>query len=467
MESFPVGSVNHLQIPLRDKWRLPLILVRVSKSLPLQESDSKIWACFVHNKTQEELIESIAATLAERVPMESREVLKYTAHALLLPDNCPFPISRSGSGTASPVTLSRKSSRCSSRSSSRAPSRDSSPGPSGVAAAAAISAWESPSIAATGTGTAVVGRMSSCSGESVSTTTPPRSSTKLGLPPLTPSSHKIFRTRSDGSAYSSPYKQCNMSSAVNMTSTTATGAGNTVSDTSITTPPKAVKTSSAGELEPLPMRKVNSFSNLWPVRMTRSAFASLSAPSSPHASPQASPRKIVPTTEEEVTWTVDEEVFAELDRLPANDSGERVSIKPSVRQRMRQRNSLGGGIGRDIEVKPRGAPRGGVDRQGGGERGGAERGGEYKQEGVERGGADIQGVDRQGGAPRGGADKQGGVVVNRRALPHNWGDGPGLSQWAAGLLQRQVRRGSRTSGTVTPMKLPISPLRSDDDGGNA
>lgn len=244
-----------------------------------------------------------------------------------------------------------------------------------------------------------------------------------------------------------------------MTSTTTTGAGNTVSDTSITTPPKAVKTSSAEELEPLPMRKVNSFSNLWPVRMTRSAFASLSAPSSPHASPQASPRKIVPTTEEEVTWTGDEEVFAELDRLPVNDSGERVSIKPSARQRMRQRNSLGSGIGSVIEVKPRG----GVSRQGD-----AERGGEYKQGGVERGGAGIQGgVDRQGGVERGGADKPGGVVVHRRALPHNWGDGPGLSQWAAGLLQRQVRRGSRTSGTVTPMKLPISPLRSDDDGGNA
>ena len=68
-ESFPVGSVNHLQIPLREKWRLPLILVKVSKSLPLRESDAKIWACFVHNKTQEELIESMTETLAERVPM--------------------------------------------------------------------------------------------------------------------------------------------------------------------------------------------------------------------------------------------------------------------------------------------------------------------------------------------------------------------------------------------------------------
>ena len=88
---YEMGCVGHLQLSLRDKWRLPLILVRVSKSLPLRESDAKIWACFVHNKTQEELIKFVALALAVRIPTESRAVLQSAVHTALLPQKCPFP----------------------------------------------------------------------------------------------------------------------------------------------------------------------------------------------------------------------------------------------------------------------------------------------------------------------------------------------------------------------------------------
>ena len=103
----PVGQVHHLQLSLKAKWRIPLILLKVSKSLPLRESDAKIWACFVHNKTNEELVESITTALAARVPSETRQVLRSAAHAVLLPQDCPFPTSTiTRSGTSTPYTLS-------------------------------------------------------------------------------------------------------------------------------------------------------------------------------------------------------------------------------------------------------------------------------------------------------------------------------------------------------------------------
>ena len=96
---------HNLYISLCDKWRLPLILVRVSKSLPLRESDAKIWACFVHNKTNEELVETIAVALAENAPIEDRKALRSMVHAALLPEHCPFPVSRAHI-TATPLTVS-------------------------------------------------------------------------------------------------------------------------------------------------------------------------------------------------------------------------------------------------------------------------------------------------------------------------------------------------------------------------
>ena len=120
-----------LQITLRDKWRLPLILVRVSKSLPLRESDAKIWACFVHNKTNEELVNFVATALTGCIPSETKQVLRSTAHAALLPERCPFPTSgprsSSLSGAATPMTLSGRSTPITiSRQNSSTPSPESS-----------------------------------------------------------------------------------------------------------------------------------------------------------------------------------------------------------------------------------------------------------------------------------------------------------------------------------------------------
>ena len=97
-------QVKSLEISLRDKWRLPLIIVRVSKGLPLRESDTLTWSLFTDNRTQEELIESLTTTLSLHIPNESKDILRSTVLAAVLPDNCPFPVSPSHSNPPTPRT---------------------------------------------------------------------------------------------------------------------------------------------------------------------------------------------------------------------------------------------------------------------------------------------------------------------------------------------------------------------------
>lgn len=103
---FTVYSLEHqqvksLEISLRDKC---LIIVRVSKGLPLRESDALIWSLFTDNRTQEELIVTLTNALSLRIPNESKDILRSTVLAAVLPDNCPFPVSPSNSNPPTPRT---------------------------------------------------------------------------------------------------------------------------------------------------------------------------------------------------------------------------------------------------------------------------------------------------------------------------------------------------------------------------
>ena len=170
---FVFGRVRQLQIPLLDKWRLPLILVRVSKSLPLRESDEKIWACFVHNKTQEELLVTIASALARQVPSTCR-----------LPSIQRGAGSQSGTGTATPCTLSG------SLSASLSTSNNSTPNRSRCSSTTKAADLTVPIATAT-TSTAV---------DSVVSPQPlRRCSSKLGLPPLKPSPQSQGRSSQSAS----------------------------------------------------------------------------------------------------------------------------------------------------------------------------------------------------------------------------------------------------------------------------
>jgi hypothetical protein len=65
----------------------------LSKGLPLSQSDEQIWARFLQNKTEEEILEAISKTLADFLP-ESKEVLRSAARSILMPPQTPFPAPR-------------------------------------------------------------------------------------------------------------------------------------------------------------------------------------------------------------------------------------------------------------------------------------------------------------------------------------------------------------------------------------
>ena len=252
---YEFGYVRHLHLSLRDKWRLPLILVRVSKSLPLRESDAKIWACLVHNKTQEELLNSIAFTLAARVPTEDRQVLRSVAHSALLPENCPFPGSRTG--TATPLTLSNRSSPYRSFSSSAAPSRTASPARTGNHGAASTTQH----ITATTT-TAMELECPRAMRKSPAG--------KLGLPPLTPSSQSCRGLE----------RQCANADCGPLTEPFAALAKE-----------EGVK---QGEVVKPQHRRVRSHASLWSPSLSSTGFLSTVTSLSVPSSRTHSPRKIVP-----------------------------------------------------------------------------------------------------------------------------------------------------------------------------
>ena len=252
-----MGCVRHLNLSLRDKWRLPLILVRVSKSLPLRESDAKIWACFVHNKTQDEVLNSMAVSLAECFPLESRHVLRSAAHSALLPQLCPFPGSRSG--TATPLTLSGRSTSSASCRSSPTSSRSPSPGLIRLSTSTSLQ----PSVVDSPAGGAAVGSIQQ------------RSPAKHGLPPLTPNT---LSRRSDQE----------------------------------TTRSRTIDTLSVEQQTH--QRRVHSLGNMWPVRLTRAAVSSVSASMSASSSPQLSPHTIAPVSGEVDSAEEEDMVLAELGR---------------------------------------------------------------------------------------------------------------------------------------------------------
>ena len=165
-----VGAVRHLQISLRDKWRLPLILVRVSKNLQLQEADEKIWACFVHNKTQEELLVTIASALAARAPSSGSGGL---------PSTRSFP-TRSGAATS--CTLSGSTTPRDTH--SHSPSSVSGSGCAGVpSTCTTVDVGTTSSVGTTGIE------------EGWASPQPlQRSPFKLGLPPLKPSPNSSTRS---------------------------------------------------------------------------------------------------------------------------------------------------------------------------------------------------------------------------------------------------------------------------------
>ena len=288
---YQLGCVQHLEIPLRDKWRLPLILVRVSKSLPLQESDAKIWACFVHNKTHEELMESIVAALAVCVPSESKQVLRSAAHAALLPQDCPFPgDTRPGSHTAFSLLERSTCIRSVCEAGSRAPPR------SPCCSAATTTTTDTAAIIA----------------ENLSKQQ--RSPVNQDLPPLSP--------RTGQTAGGSPVgnQQCN---------TEPVAATLSLEEAAILC---------GGDQQERGHRRLHSLGSLWPVRLTRAALSSVSASLSAPSSPQHSSHTVVPITgasdfvEEDVVFTELEKSFgavrnARSRRLAVNESSSRLNME--------------------------------------------------------------------------------------------------------------------------------------------
>lgn len=267
-----------MNISLRDKWRLPLILVRVSKSLHLRESDAKIWACFIHNKTQAELIEYVATAPSARIPSESKKVLRSAAHSALLPQDCPFPTSRSTSRSSSITSFSLSGwntpvgSACGSQDSSKIPSRAPSPG-------AFCSAYTSECTITTVSPTAATATtaLSETLSDTASTTSVvntgtsrQRLSTKLGLPPLTPPSHG-----SAGSVKQQQQQQQEQgsSSTLNVVVEDTTHSPNSNNSIRSTTSSRN--------------------SDMWPARLARYVHTLMSR--SCTTSPHPSPRKVVPT----------------------------------------------------------------------------------------------------------------------------------------------------------------------------
>ena len=268
--SFEFGYVRQLYISLRDKWRLPLILVRVCKSLPLRESDAKIWVCFVHNKTNEELVSSVAAALAEKVPFESKQVLRSAAHSALLPQNCPFPgsprsLSQSGNTTARSLSQSGNTTARSFSQSGSAAFRSG----SGNSTPTSRSPSPGPSLG-TRTGNAVI--------------FPQPTSTVLTSPVTTLRTYHL-------------------------------GIGEPLQ---VTTEPRVYYMSNL----------------LWAVRATRAVLTSAAMSLSPPTTPPLSPCKIVPlsTSEDTVDIEYDQAAWLPVPDTYSNSSTDH-SIKPSYNQR--------------------------------------------------------------------------------------------------------------------------------------
>jgi hypothetical protein len=76
---------------IKEKWRLPLILVRLHRGLALRGTDKEIYARFSAGKSQSELIPAIARALGTVVTTHEAGDLQRVAHSIVLDPHSPFP----------------------------------------------------------------------------------------------------------------------------------------------------------------------------------------------------------------------------------------------------------------------------------------------------------------------------------------------------------------------------------------
>jgi hypothetical protein len=76
---------------VKEKWRLPLILVRLQRGLALRGTDKEIYARFSAGKSQSELVAAIARALGTVIKNHEADDLQRAAHSIVLQPQTPFP----------------------------------------------------------------------------------------------------------------------------------------------------------------------------------------------------------------------------------------------------------------------------------------------------------------------------------------------------------------------------------------
>jgi hypothetical protein len=76
---------------VKEKWRLPLILVRLQRGLALHGTDKEIYARFSAGKSQSELVAAIARALGTVIKNHEADDLQRAAHSIVLQPQTPFP----------------------------------------------------------------------------------------------------------------------------------------------------------------------------------------------------------------------------------------------------------------------------------------------------------------------------------------------------------------------------------------
>jgi hypothetical protein len=79
-------------VPLtpQERWRIPIIFSKIGKGAALSAIDKKVWAAFISDKTEAEVLTHLATALSERLP-DQQLVLQKIIEDATLPENCPFP----------------------------------------------------------------------------------------------------------------------------------------------------------------------------------------------------------------------------------------------------------------------------------------------------------------------------------------------------------------------------------------
>jgi hypothetical protein len=76
---------------INERWRLPLILVRLQRGLTLRGEDKEIYSRFCAGKSQFELVAAIARVLGTVVRAHEADDLQRVAHSIVLDPQMPFP----------------------------------------------------------------------------------------------------------------------------------------------------------------------------------------------------------------------------------------------------------------------------------------------------------------------------------------------------------------------------------------